>query len=139
MKSVFADADYWVALLHAGDQLHEKAKRVSERLHPVRIVTSEMVLAEVLNFLGSRGNAIRSKACDAVRQLRQNPNVTVIPQTSAQFSEALSNYCGHQDKEWSQTDCASFLIMREAGISEALTYDRHFEQAGFTALLRGPD
>ena len=94
---------------------------------------------EVLNILGSRGDAIRSKACEAVRQLRQNPNVTVIPQTSAQFSEALAFYGGHQDKEWSQTDCASFLIMREHGISEALTHDKHFEQAGFKALLRESD
>lgn len=139
MKSVFADADYWVALLHPAEQLHEKAKRVSERLRPIRIVTSEMVLAEVLNSLGKRGEPVRSKACDAVKQMRLNPNVTIIPQTSAQFGEALSFYCGHTDKQWGQTDCASFLIMREAGLTEALTYDKHFQQAGFKALLRDSD
>ena len=139
MKSVFADADYWVALLNPQEELNEKAKRVSTQLHPVRIVTSEIVLVEVLNIMGSRGESIRSKACDAIRRLRENPNVTVVPQTSVQFGESLAFFCGHRDKEWSQTDCASFLIMREAGMTEALTYDHHFEQAGFTALLRGPD
>ncbi len=122
MKSVFADADYLVALLNPREELHEKAKRVSARLHPVRIITSEMVMAEML-----------------VSQLRQNPNIRVVPQTATQFAEAMAFFCGHRDKEWSQTDCASFLIMRESGLSDALTYDHHFEQAGFTALLRGQD
>ena len=139
MKSVFADADYWVALLHPREELHERAKQVSARLRPMRIVTSEMILVEVLNILGSRGEAIRGKASEAVRQLRENANVTVIPQTSSQFAEAFAFFSGHRDKEWSQTDCASFLTMREAGLTEALTYDRHFEQAGFTALLRASD
>ena len=40
-----------------------------------------------------------------------------------------------QDKDCSLTDCVSFVIMREAGLQEALTGDRHFEQAGFQALL----
>jgi predicted nucleic acid-binding protein len=95
-----------------------------------------MVLAEVLNALGSRGETIRAKAAEAVEQLRQAPNVTIVPQTSAQFAEALAFYRGHGDKEWSLTDCASFLIMRDSGLTEALARDRHFEQAGFTALLR---
>jgi len=138
MKCVFADADYWVALLNPREELRHKAKQVSAELHPVRIVTSEMVLVEVLNIMGARGETIRQSACEAVRQLRQNPNVTVVPQTSAQFGEALAFFCGHRDKEWSQTDCASFLIMREAGLAEALTRDHHFEQAGFNALLRSP-
>ena len=136
MKSVFADADYWIALFHPREELHERARQASAKLHPVRIVTSEMVLTEVLNGIGSRGEQIRGKACEAVRKLRDNPNVTVVPQTSTQFAEALSFFCGHQDKQWSITDCASFGIMRESGLTEALTYDRHFEQAGFTALLR---
>jgi len=95
-----------------------------------------MVVVEVLNALGSRGENVRVKAGESIRQLREAPNVTIVPQTSALFSEALVFYQGHKDKEWSATDCASFLIMRERGLTEALTSDRHFEQAGFTALLR---
>ena len=137
MRAVFADTDYWVALLHRQEQLHELARRVSSRLGPVRILTSEMVLVEVLSILGSRGRAIRESAGAAIERLRQNPNVTVVPQTSAQFAEAFEFFRGHQDKQWSPTDCASFLTMREAGLAEALTHDHHFEQAGFRALLRG--
>ncbi len=135
MRSVFADSDYWVALLHSREELHQTATRVSAGLHPIRIVTSEMVLAEVLNVLGSRGESIRAKAADSIAQLRQAPNVTVVPQTSSQFLEALAFYQGHRDKDWSLTDCASFLSMRDSGLTEALTRDHHFEQAGFKALL----
>jgi len=137
MKSVFADADYWIALLHSKEELHDAATRVWASLGPVRLLTSEMVLAEVLNALGSRGESIRAKAAESIEQLRQAPNVTIVPQTSTQFAEALAFFRGHRDKEWSLTDCASFIIMQESALTDALTRDHHFEQAGFTVLLRG--
>jgi predicted nucleic acid-binding protein len=62
--------------------------------------------------------------------------VTIIPQTSKLFLNAFELYTQRQDKAWSHTDCSSFCIMEELGISESLTYDKHFEQAGFIALLR---
>jgi predicted nucleic acid-binding protein len=68
--------------------------------------------------------------------MRQNPNMTIVPQTSAQFQEALAVYRQYRDKEWSLTDCASIQIMREQSITDALSHDQHFEQAGFRALLR---
>ncbi len=40
------------------------------------------------------------------------------------------------DKDWSLTDCISFAVMQERSLTEALTSDHHFEQAGFTALLK---
>ncbi len=70
------------------------------------------------------------------RELRQNPGITIAPQTSSDFREAVERYARRSDQEWGLTDCASFLIMERNGITEALTYDRHFEQAGFVALLR---
>ena len=66
----------------------------------------------------------------------QYPNVEVVPQTSIQFREVFALYAGRLDKAWSLTDCASFALMTERDISEALAHDHHFEQAGFTALLR---
>ena len=72
-----------------------------------------------------------------IERLRVDPTVEVVPQTSADFEEALLLYSERADKAWSHTDCSSSNIMRRFGIDEALTYDRHFEQAGFAALLRG--
>lgn len=136
MKKVFADADYLIALLNPKEQLHTKAREVSQELGPARIVTSEMVLTEVLAFYAESGPSLRDAAANVALELGGDPNATVIPQTSVQFQEALSYYRQRRDKTWSLTDCASFLIMRDAGIDTALTHDHHFEQAGFKALLR---
>jgi len=71
-----------------------------------------------------------------IRDLRSHPNTTIIPQTSQQFEQAFILYTQRKDKQWSHTDCVSFNIMEENGIAEALAYDKHFAQAGFTALMR---
>lgn len=72
----------------------------------------------------------------AVAILKVNPDVIVATQTSESFAKAFDLYCERTDKGWSLTDCSSFLIMRQYGIDAALTHDKHFEQAGFNALLR---
>jgi uncharacterized protein len=62
--------------------------------------------------------------------------IHLVPQSTELFREAFALYRARPDKDWSLTDCASFLIMEHHGIEEALTHDRHFEQRGFRALLR---
>jgi predicted nucleic acid-binding protein len=59
-----------------------------------------------------------------------------FPKTSAQFDESFELFRSRPDKQWSHTDCASFCVMEKEGITEVLTYDRHFQQAGFVALMR---
>jgi predicted nucleic acid-binding protein len=59
-----------------------------------------------------------------------------VPQSSEQFAAALSLYAQRRDKNWGFTDCASFNIMNELGITEALAHDDHFQQAGFVPLLK---
>lgn len=134
MKTVFADTGYWLALLNPRDRLHEKVRSVSATLGQVRIITSEMVLDELL--AGLSVPPVRTTAVSAVSSVLSNPNVEVVPQTSLQFREAFDLYKSRMDKEWSLTDCASFNLMKERGIAEALAHDEHFEQAGFVALLR---
>jgi uncharacterized protein len=62
--------------------------------------------------------------------------VTIVPQTSLLFAKAVQRYLQMSDKGWSLTECASFVIMEEGKLTAALTHDRHFDQAGFRALLR---
>ncbi len=68
--------------------------------------------------------------------MEDNPDVEIVPQTDAQFRSAVERYAARPDQTWGLADCASFLLMEERSITEALTHDRDFEQAGFTALLR---
>ncbi|GAX36475.1 type II toxin-antitoxin system VapC family toxin [Nodularia sp. NIES-3585] len=136
MQFVFADTGYWVALLNPHDDLHKKAVQLSKAVQPAHIVTSEMVLTEVLNDFSDRGDYFRQAAVKLIEQLYEHPNTTIIPQTSNQFQAALKLYEQRPDKAWSQTDCVSFKIMEEQIIYDALAYDKHFQQAGYTALMR---
>lgn len=138
MRLFFADSSYWIALLNPRDALHGKAVSVSESLGGDRIVTSEMVFTELLNDYSKRGEVLRRAAVRLIERLRRNPNVTITPQSSLQFQDALSLYAERGDKTWGQTDCSSFRIMDRDGITQALTHDRDFQQAGFQALLRDP-
>jgi predicted nucleic acid-binding protein len=136
VRTVFADTGYWVAILNPQDDLHDKAKSLSKSLYPVHIVTSEGVLTEVLNDFSKRGEYFRNLAINLIQNLRTNPNVTIIAQTTEQFEKGLQLSQQRKDKEWSHTDCVSFSIMAEYEIAEALAYDKHFIQAGFIALMR---
>ncbi|HVZ46974.1 MAG TPA: PIN domain-containing protein [Ramlibacter sp.] len=134
MKVVFADTGYWAATLNPQDRLHAKSLEVSRGLGKVRVLTSEMVLVELLAALSKI--SLRPSAVRCVEAIRLDPNVEVVPQTSLQFLSAFERFRAMVDKEWSLTDCASFNLMRERGVTEALAHDHHFEQAGFVALLR---
>ena len=134
MKVVFVDTGFWIARIKPNDTQSARAAEVTRTLGPVRLLTSEMVLNEFLAAFSAV--PLRASAVAFVRTIMANPNVEVVAQTSIQFPEAFELYANRPDKEWSLTDCASFNLMRERGISDALAHDHHFEQAGFTALLR---
>jgi predicted nucleic acid-binding protein len=136
MKRLFADTSYWIALLNPRDELHIKAVAAAQNYSEVHVVTSEMVLVEFLNGFSDHGPRLREAAWQAVKTLRSSLHVSVTPQTTDQFERALRRYRDVADKDWSLTDCASFMIMEAEGIQAALTHDRHFAQAGFQALLR---
>ena len=135
MERVFADTGYWIALLSPRDQLHASAVEFSRAVSQDRIVTSEMVLTEFLNSLSDYGPYLRQAAARSVESL-QASGVVVVPQTPRLFADALDRYKGMSDKSWSLTDCASFLIMEGEHLTDALSHDRHFAQAGFQTRLR---
>ena len=136
MMSFFADTGYLVALVNPRDELHRRAQELSALVDSARLVTTEMVLTEVLNHFSKSGERLRRAAVALIVELRDDSETSIVPQSSFQFQEALTLYGTRSDKDWSHTDCASFQAMKREGITDALTHDRHFEQAGFRALLR---
>ena len=70
-----------------------------------------------------------------LKDLEANKANLIVPANTETFEKGVDLYHARPDKQWSLTDCISFTVMAEEGITEALTGDRHFEQAGFKALL----
>lgn len=140
MTAYFADASYWLALAAPSDQHHKTAAEYAGILagrQQDRIVTTQLVLNEVLNPRSGTSPQQRRDIVSLVDEISQNPGVDIVPQTPEQFGDALAMFrTSINDKEWSITDCASFLVMYRYGIQGALTSDRHFEQAGFSVMLR---
>ena len=136
MRVIFVDSGFWVALLDSADQLHARAEALSAALPGVMFLTTQMVLVEATNHFSGQGPQLRGVVVDMIRELESRDDVEIIAQSDAQFDAALERYANRPDQRWSLADCASFIVMEERGITEALAYDRDFEQAGFTALLR---
>ncbi len=135
MRRIFADAVYWVALAHRKDQWHARSVQVSEQIGAANLVTTDEVLTEFLNHFSAYGDQMRSHVSGTVRDLLNDPSVTVIPQSRANFLAGLALYEARSDKEYGLTDCISMAVMRQGGITEVLTHDDHFAQEGFTKLL----
>jgi uncharacterized protein len=132
MSALFADTYYFVALLNRDDQYHKRAIGFDRGRRG--LLTTEWVLTEVADLL-AKGRT-RQYVMPLIRDLRGAVDCEIVAFSDDIFEQAQSFYDQHRDKEWTLTDCTSFLVMQERGITEALTGDRHFEQAGFTALLK---
>jgi predicted nucleic acid-binding protein len=130
---IFADTFYFLALLNQDDAAHQKARAVSEELTDP-ILTTAWVLTEVADALAAPN--LRQVFLSLMENLRSDPSTTIVPPSHALFEQGLNFYAERPDKDWTLTDCISFVVMQQYGITEALTGDRHFEQAGFRALLR---
>ena len=135
MKMTFADTFYWAALLNPRDQWHQTAKEVQKKLEKVRVVTTETVLIELLNFFSEYGAEMRQTVAETVRDILIDLDIEYISHSPETFLEALDFYESRPDKGYSLTDCISMLAMKNLGLQEILTHDNHFEQEGFTILL----
>jgi predicted nucleic acid-binding protein len=130
---IYVDTGYLLALLNPGDELFERAQRWVTAVHEP-LMTTEYVLWELVNSLSDPID--RPKVHAAVAEIRSSPDWILLPASQALFSAGLAFHQARPDKRWSLTDCISFLVMQQQSLPRALAFDRHFEQAGFVALLR---
>lgn len=135
MRRLFADAFYWIALLHAGDQWHQRVMAFAETLSDHHVYTTDAVFDEYLAVYSARESYLRQRAAATVHRLLASPEVTVIHQTRELFLEGLTLYEARPDKEYSLTDCISMQAMRREGLTEVLTNDHHCTQEGFHILF----
>jgi predicted nucleic acid-binding protein len=132
MRAVFADTYYYLALVNPADIGHSKAVSFAKLASRSMLVT-DWVITELADGLCAVANR---PLFAQILSVIQGPSTTVIPFEASLMKRGLELFTSRADKEWSLTDCISFLVMQETGITEALTADHHFEQAGFVALLK---
>jgi predicted nucleic acid-binding protein len=136
LTSCFVDTSFWIASYRRHDQYSDRAKAWRKWLiaHQIKLVTTEAVLWEWLN--GMSDIETRQEAANGYRYCHDDPQIDVVPFRADLVISAFDLYEARSDKEWSLTDCLSFVVMNERRITDALTTDHHFEQSGFSILLR---
>ena len=133
MMVAFADTFYYLAILHPADEAHQRTLALSEK-RGGRIITTTWVLTEVADALCAPVN--HPVLIRLIEAIRSDPNTEIVPPSEDLFNRGLDLYARRIDISLSLTDCISFVVMAERGLTEALTGDHPFEQAGFRALLR---
>jgi predicted nucleic acid-binding protein len=132
MTPLFADTSFYIAAISPGDVRHSDATKLLIQLRR-KIVTTDYVLTEMANLL-SRGDD-RTAFLQFYVAICADPHTEVIPSSRTRWMEGFKLFSERPDKNWSLTDCISFAVMQQRGLTEALTADHHFEQAGFKVLL----
>jgi predicted nucleic acid-binding protein len=130
---ILVDTGYLLALVQRKDALHVRAAAWSRSVKESLLVT-EYVMVEAVNALSKSSERPRVPAL--LEHLRTSPQYEFLAASQELFDAGLELHSERPDKEWSLTDCISFEVMEARGITRALAYDHHFEQAGYIALLR---
>jgi predicted nucleic acid-binding protein len=134
VAAYFADASFWIALSSKRDQYHAQAIawHAAVTRSGSKIVTTEAVW-EWLNALAD--TTTRAIAAEGYRRAHADIRVEVVSFDPELNGAATDLYRSRGDKDWSLTDCLSFVVMERRRLTEALTTDHHFEQAGLKALM----
>lgn len=122
-----------IALINPRDQYHSIALGLAEVYEGYPLVTTEGVLLEIGNALARR---FKSQAIAIIDEFRQSEEVEIVTLTESLFDKGFVLYRTYSDKFWGLVDCISMIVMQEAGVDCVLTFDQHFSQAGFKALIR---
>lgn len=132
MADAFVDTSFVVALVNKNDQHHNQAIELASRFDKRPLVTTDAILREVGNALA---RSFKTEPIQIIEYFIAADEIQIIHLSADLFRRAFELYRSHSDKAWGLVDCISFVVMRELNVTEALTADRHFEQAGLTALI----
>lgn len=136
VTEVFLDTSFAIALSSITDQNHLRAVKLANQIETSRnrLVTNQAILLEIGNALSKQ--RYRAAATQLLESLETDPSVEVVLLTNSLYRLAFNLFKQREDKEWGLVDCISFIVMQDRGITDALTADTHFQQAGFRALLK---
>jgi uncharacterized protein len=135
VTELFLDTSYAIALASPPDQYHARAVALAQQVEAQQrgLLTTRAVMLEIGNALAR--SRYRTNAVRLLQAMEHDPAVEIVPLSEELYARAVRMYRERPDKEWGLTDCVSFVVMQERRLTEALTTDDHFRQAGFRPLL----
>lgn len=136
MKVIYADTFYWIALLNPRDSWHLIALNYARKYPRVRLIITDGIIDEILNYFATRGIVMRQKALALCLKMLQEPIIQIIPYTTELRQAGFHLFGQRPDKGYSLTDCISMIVMKQMQITEVLTHDKHFTQEGFKILFQ---
>lgn len=131
-NKIFVDTLFLVALINRRDQYHQQARELADRFNGYPLLTTDAILLEFGNALARN---YKNEAADLIEYFLSAEEAEIFRLTHELFDKAFDLYKSYQDQSWGLVDCISFVVMREANVTQALTCDRHFIQAGFQTLM----
>lgn len=132
MAEAFIDTSFVVALINQRDQYHAQAVQLASQFDERSLITTDAVLLEIGNALARN---FKEASIQIIEHFLTSDEVEIITLNDELFARAFKPYRSHLDKSWGLIDCVSFVVMRDFGLTQSLTADKHFEQAGFSILL----
>jgi predicted nucleic acid-binding protein len=133
---MFVDTSGWAYLVDRHSPLHQDVRAVYEIVlnQQRHLVTTNYIIAELVALLTSRSRIPRPQIFAFVDALKATPHIEIIHINAVLDAAAWTLLKTRIDKEWSLVDASSFVVMTMRGMTEALTTDHHFTQAGFVRL-----
>jgi predicted nucleic acid-binding protein len=128
---IFVDTSFILALINERDQYHDQAENLSHKFENSPLITTNAILLEIGNAMAKD---FREEAVAIIKVLRSSQRVEVIEVGERLFAKGLEFYEKYSDKTWGLVDCISFIVMQENKVTEALTFDGDFSQAGFIVV-----
>ena len=138
MSEVFADTSGWASFFIRTERHHAQAASLMAqwKQEERRVVTTNYVMSELVALLTSPLNVSRSTVLHHIKAIRSALWIEIVHIDPSLDTAAWELLADRLDKKWSLVDCASFIVMEQRNLTDALTADRHFEQAGFVRLLK---
>ncbi|MEX0641489.1 MAG: PIN domain-containing protein [Pirellulales bacterium] len=128
----FVDTGAWYALATPSDPDHLAAKDfVASITEP--FLTSDYVVDELLTLFGVRSQ--KAQGIEWKRDVLERGGADLVRVSDEDFAGALRIYEQFQDKAWSFTDCASYVVMQRLKVDQAFSFDHHFRQFGLVTVV----
>lgn len=137
-RRIFVDTQGWAEVFHSAGLHHAQASALMQEAESQRweFITSNMILSELTPLLHSRNFRLpQSVILDLISRIRVLPNLSITYVDPVLDQQAWELLYANPQQPWSHVDATSMVVMRQIGVTEILTADHHFTQAGFSILL----